>query len=789
MQTKNNIEDKEWISAKAYAKKYDRPLSTVRDWIKKGFLTGKKLQTELSNNTYYQIPDAPPEQHPNFHKKKAAKKSTGKAYVRKAKRNKQDVDQVTLDGRKKKLEPYLKLFKEKAPEEKMFFLSQDVKKILGITNAELYDRWKKWGLKRYKLPAKTGETIAGGGRASNYVYSRNELIRFLSGDWDKEVPKNDVDDKLIRQMLGKEDDYQDGWYHYEPSKVYPFDGDGFIQWIKDKNVQRKDLRVNRWVPIELWDHQIKFVKEAFKLKPSGDYWYNLIVACWERGESKTFTIALMVIFRFFNRFGEVINLASESKELASFIHYNLIKGIINNTPELAKTPGLDVKEKEIALLRGPGDPVCVMKAVPTSSGLLPGTTCAVFTELHKFKDRQFFIDFWSSTRATPNAMTLVDTTVATKGHIVYSLWETYCSGEDPLLYFDHKQDDIRNPETTPEQLNSFKRQMLPQEYAMYFRNRWEDALGSLFFPNAVKKIGLAGVKVDNTEVLGQSKELDEALLELDDLKQERADLVRAEISATVITDRIDAIESSLITMDSLYKIPATREDLDMLQKKFGVGLMIGVGLDRSKLIGNMPDRTVLSCVARGIVDENLSIYFLLDIFIPNAPKSMFLQDKLIEWELEYDYIDKVTSEEYQAQDFHLWLEDQGYESEFVSATYKKQEELFTLSGHIINDGNLKSPTIPYYLDDNGDSRMGYSNRNDIFTEELGVFIFDPSKRSFGAPEKRKKSAPKDDCVYSVSWAIYACQGEDLADIKARALNASGDFIEIIPGNNMIGDYR
>lgn len=783
----NHIKEVEWISASQYAKKYELDKPKLTYWLKKNFIHHQKKEISPGRHGYL-IPDIEPKEHPNFAKKGAdprKNKGVRKPYTRKAQSKPSKERDFVLENRKKILKPSLDKFLEKADPGQMFFTSKELQKIIDVPNSALFSRWKEWGLRRYAAPAKmqSGPNKKG----ISYCYARMELVRFLSGEPIDPKEHKSIDMKMVGGLVGAKEDVLDGWYHYDEKKCYPMNGHGFLQWLKDKEVRIENKRAKKWVPIKLMDFQEEFIVEALKQKPDGDFWYNLVIACYERGEGKTMLIALITIFRFFNMFGEVINLASESKELASFIHYNLIKGIINNTPELKKTPGLSVQEKEIALNKGPGDPVCIMKAVPTSSGLLPGTTCAVFTELHKFKKRSFFIDFWSSTRATPNAMTLVDTTVAPKGHIVHTLWEKYCSGKDPLLFFSHKEDDIRNPETTADQLNSFRGIMLKNEYDLYFRNRWEDAAGGLFSLESIKKMSYAGIEVGGKQILGASQDLDKAIEDLDKLDQERASLLRGGISTGPITEAIKQLEGSLIKMDDLYSLPATAADFDMLQKMFGVSFMVGVGLDRSKMVGATPDNTVFSCVARGMVDENVSYYFLLDMFVTTKPTSMFLQDKLVEWEGKYGWIDKVAAEEYQSHDFHMWCEDNGYESEFISATFKKQEELFTLMWSVVDAGFLKSPSVPYYRDAEGEIRQGFTNKDDIFREELGAFVHDPNKKFFGALEKRKKAAPKDDTVYSGGWGIYACQGESLADIGARSGNAG--CIQLIGNDDTIGNYE
>jgi len=765
-----------WLRSAVYAKKYNIILATLHFWRSKGFLECKPFTGRYGKGYLY--PDIPPQDHPNFINKQPAPEARTATDSRRVLKDSR-LSTKDKERRKKILEPFLEVFLRDAKPDKMFFTGPDIQQLLKIGNARLYRTWRDWGLEAYPMPK---------GRTGEKVYSRASLYKFLSGKWDPpEDGKKTTDEKVLGSALGGPTSKTDGYYHYDLTRVYPMSGEGFMRWLDDKKVMLQNKQLRKWVPFIPLGFQREFFLEALRQDKNGKYLYNLIIACWERGEGKTLCIALIVIFRFFNGFEEVINLASESKDLASFIHYNLIKKIILNTQALKNTQGLEVKEKEIVLMRAKNDPCCIMKAVPSSSGLLPGTTVAVFTELHKIKNRDFFIDFWTSTRATPNAMTLVDTTVAKKGHIVQSLWESYCNKEDPLLYFNHKADDIQNPETTTAQLNSFRRHMLPHEFNMYFRNRWEDAAGGMFSNIAIKQIEYAGIVVGGNPIYGVSNELYTAVGELFELESKRSMLRQQNVEDANLDSLIDSKKSRLIRMDDIYKIPAGPEDISRLEALFGINFMIGVGLDRSKLLGDVPDRTVFSCIARGVVDENTSYRFVLDVFIPQKATFHFLQDKLMEWQERYGWITKVTAEDYQAQDFQLWCVEHGIDAELLAASFKNQELIFTNLYQQVTEGYFKSPTLPFYTDDDGKLHDGYSNKPDILREELNVFTGDLDRKFFGSPEKRKKGATKDDVIYSLAWASYACEGENIADLHAMAKQKT-TLSMVSVNTDVIGDY-
>jgi len=483
-----------FISTRKYGDKYNIPSSTLSSWIKKGFLEAR-LRTSPKGRKSYTIFDVPPAKHPQYDSKQQLK-------VRTRTKHGNSPSPQTIENRKEKLkDKYLPLFVERAAADKMTFTGREVMDMLEVNSDRLYKIWPSWGLQVQSLPAnnhiKRGRK--NGSFKTTRYYTRSELYRFLSGDWDKKGFKS-IDDMVTTDVMGGAST-EDGYYIYK-KPPWPLDGNGIVEWIKAVNLMILNRRTNRWEPLinSLRPDQIEFIVKAFTrviVEGRGEeYAYRIVVISTPRGEGKTLLVAVMCLFRFFNLSGEVINLSGNSKDQASFAHYELAKRMILNTPLLVKTPGLVVKEKHIVLYKGHNDIVNEMKAIPTSTGLLPNTTCAVFTELHNLQDRSFFIDLWTSTRATVNAMVLVDTTVAPKGHIVYNLWESYCKNEDPHLYFHHYADVINNPETTQSQLDSFKNHMSEHEYNKYFRNRWEDASGGFFSAFEVRLIEYGGVRLD-----------------------------------------------------------------------------------------------------------------------------------------------------------------------------------------------------------------------------------------------------------------------------------------------------
>lgn len=287
-------------------------------------------------------------------------------------------------------------------------------------------------------------------------------------------------------------------------------------------------------------------------------------------------------------------------------------------------------------------------------------------------------------------------------------------------------------------------------------------------------------------IIGTSPDLDRAIERIVELEGKKLVFVRRGADISTFVTELDGLNASLLKMDELYKIPASREDLENLGRIFNVNFVIGAGLDRSQMIGVAPDRTAFACVARGIVDENTSYYFLLDLFLPTTSSGAALQERLIEWTSTYGWVDKVVIETFQGQDFYNWCIEKGYEAEFIYASYKNQKLTFTNMFMAVNGGYFKAATVPYYTDEAGNLYPGYTNKEDIFVEEMSVFTHAEGKW-FGAPEKRmRRGAPKDDTIYAVNWAMHATQGESAIDLINRQQAQSMTDVHI--NSDVIGRY-
>lgn len=777
--------DAGWLRYKEYAAKYGMSHHKVRYLITQGRLISKTFGDSHSiRKQLICVLDAPPDEHPT--KKEdliphnpVVSEDTRRKFLKPSTQEKFD------KRRKEKIrDKYLPLFTEKAPPDRMVFTANELIDMLGITYTVLTRDWKSWGLVGRPAPEEYKHLSTGVNIKGKYVYTRRDIFRFLRGEWER-IEEGTPDDIIIAAAEGVP--ALDGvYFNYERHNPFPLDARGFFDWVEEVDLQVESKRLSKWVPFRPWSVQREAIEGALTVNEKGDFKHKIAILSWSRGEGKTLVVSILTLFFFFNGYSETIILAGNTKDQSTFTHYDLCKSIIQHTPKLRRTPGLEIKEKYIALKTGPKEMFSTMRAVPTSVGLLPGTTRAVFTELHNLQDTKFFYDLWSSLRNVPNAMVLVDTTVARPGHLVHNLWQTFVKGEDPKIYFHHYADKHYNPEMTEEELNHFRQTMPEILFNMYFRNRWEDAAGSLFPVERITEIGVCGL---DGKPGPPTAELRAHVKELREWEVKRNNYQRGGIDIAYMTREIQAMERRLVPVSSIYKLPATGADLEKIGRTFGCNFIIGVGLDRALRQSKHPGRTVMSCVARGVITQETSMYFLLDMFIPDDATLPVLADKFLDWSREYGWIDKVAVETYSSQDFYDWVSDKALSAEFCSPTYAKQKPIFFSMSNILDSGQFKSPPVPYYTDDDGNIYRGFTNGNDVFRDELEMFNYIPGETEktgkFGSPEKHKKSGVQDDTIYSVGWGIYATHGDDLVPAQR---GGGTKIISAVVNEDVVGIY-
>ena len=66
----------------------------------------------------------------------------------------------------------------------------------------------------------------------------------------------------------------------------------------------------------------------------GRFKYRQIVFCWPRGEGKSFVTCLIQSWKFFCWPRQQIMLGANSKDQVKFVHYDIMKDLILNSPKL-----------------------------------------------------------------------------------------------------------------------------------------------------------------------------------------------------------------------------------------------------------------------------------------------------------------------------------------------------------------------------------------------------------------------------------------------------------------------
>jgi hypothetical protein len=291
---------------------------------------------------------------------------------------------------------------------------------------------------------------------------------------------------------------------------YQQGGEGFLLWASE-NLHIFDRPNRRWKPFEPWEIQVQTAKDALQIEEDGRFKYRFVVFCWPRGESKSFMVCAITIWRFCCFPRERILLGANSRDQVEFVHFNVIKEHILNSPELREFVGEDnVMEKGIVLKRekerGPRSQKDVfskdvISPISTAHGIMSNITVCTFSEMHKMKNETFYTELAGSIRAIRNGMALVDSTVAPKGHILERMFRTSQRDEDPLLYFSHYEDKHYNPDMTEAELLSYSKQLLPSEFNRHFRNRWEDASYGMF----------TKVQIEALDILGYGEKLEKGV--------------------------------------------------------------------------------------------------------------------------------------------------------------------------------------------------------------------------------------------------------------------------------------
>lgn len=616
-------------------------------------------------------------------------------------------------------------------------------------------------------------------------------------------------------------------------------GVGFAQWCHDFvriPVYHEGSAIPTWTAVcdlpddenpetgrsykSMWDAQTEICKRALYMK-NGRFKHRLIVLCWPRGEGKSFVVVLMVLWKFFCWPRQQIVLGANSKDQTKFIHYDIIRDIIVNSPRLLMLIGpRNVKEKEIVIKDSAGRTGSVIRAISSFSGIMSNITAYTFSEMFDMKNPKFFVQIDGSIRNIPNAMGFIDTTVSEKSHILYQLYETYAQGKDDTLFFSHRYSkdadfrDYTNPNMTQKQLDAYRAKFPPAEFDRYFRNMWNAGAQKLFtdaMVEATQIVGVDGALGGNeivqtllkkkVEIIDSGKARREGLTDVQ--AAGRASHFKEEVGDVIHTPDeslfLQQLERRLVPVSKFYKLATpygtprlcSAEELSRLGDAFNTNWSILCGIDRADPMKSKSNaRTIGVCVAKGLANSRGAEYFhLADGHVPQYIyftlgfrhiESSELEDIkafVKECYEEYDGVDVLCSERWAMFDIKPWCDELGIHLDLINPTYERQKEIFSELFILYRNGRFKCPP----------TGVAGTRDNDLLKEEAKNLDHDPARKWYGSPEKHDRHGVQDDAMFSLGCCIYGGRELTVEHFRDR-LAGMNMFGAHYPNTKLIGEY-
>jgi len=627
---------------------------------------------------------------------------------------------------------------------------------------------------------------------------------------------NDIADnsEAIKNVIGEE--YRKGgegfcnWCEdHVRIPIYP-DGDDIATWVNIRDLPgTPDPSTGRSYRT-IWTEQKKVFVNALEMK-NGRFIHRLIVFCWPRGEGKSLGTVLIQLWKFFNWPRQQIVLGANSKDQTKFVHYDMIRDIILNSPNLLAAIGgrKNVQEREIRLKDTDGVIRSVIKPISTASGIVSNITGYTFSEMFDMRNPKFFTQLDGSIRNIPNALGIIDSTVSEKDHILFHLYSNYISGKTKTLFFSYRfselgvVDDYWNPFMNQEQLDDYRSKFLTAEFERYFLNKWSAGSTQVFTPEMIaeiEQIGIDGQLFNHRAAI----EVNEKLNKLEN----RLQIVKDKGFPDGINETLDYIEKEkerIIPVSKFYKLEDNFQNIQLVSPSVLQNLGDLLKTDWAVLAGiDMSDplaikkkaNSILTIIAKGLPNsredpklmsldskaklEAKYIYFVIGMFILDIVDPINdLKKKLKQAVVMYDSLDAVCGERYGLWDLSSWAEDEEIPFEPIYPNYDRQRAAFNHLYTSLHLGLFKSPPIPF---------VGVKQKTDVFREELEIFDHNPRNKWFGSPEKDKKFGRQDDSIYATGWGLYG--GRELGPDEFRSLEiSSGDMFGTMYQNKaMLGNY-
>lgn len=598
-------------------------------------------------------------------------------------------------------------------------------------------------------------------------------------------------------------------------------GEGFGKWVEDficLPVYPEGSPIPVWTPmsdmsaekhpetgrsyVDIWSEQKKIALEALRME-DGKFVHRLIVLIWMRGEGKSLFACLLQLWKFFCFPRQQIMLGANSKDQVKFVHYDIMRDIILNSPKMLSIIGRrNIQEKEIRLKDKKGNIGSFIRSISSFSGIVSNVTGYTFSEMFDMKNPKFFVQLDGSIRNMPNAMGVIDSTVSEKSHILYKLWQSYERNEDPTLFVSYRcsvkgsYKDFWNPQMTQKQLDSYKTKFPDIEFDRYFRNIWEAGANKMFTPPIVEAIHWLGIdgtfgmqgkvlqRIKHIQSRESIKGITKAVYGSDHAEDREEKILQG--------DLIDIHNYYTLTDGSLHPKMADMAALDTLSDMYKTDWALLCGVDRAdplKINKMAGAKTIVTIVAKGLpnsknnpemyLEEGMVknyIYFLLHLAHIESNELKHIKATIKSASDMFDGVDTLCAERWGMWDIEDWCVEQDIIFEAISPTYERQRSAFSELYTLFKTGYFKSPKI----------RVPGMKEPDILEEEALMFDSNPHKKWYGSPEKTEKYGIQDDTMFSIGWGIYGGRNLGVEDFRER--KDIFIFAESWQNKDLIGSY-
>ena len=583
--------------------------------------------------------------------------------------------------------------------------------------------------------------------------------------------------------------------------IYP-EGSDTVKWYYLRDLPRDVNPKTNKSYFTIWNEQKKILREALRME-NHRFVYRLIVLCWMRGEGKSLLACIIQLWKFFCFPRQQIMLGANSRDQVKFVHYDIMRDIILNSPSLLAQIGRrNIQEKEIRMKDNRGRLQSLIRSISSFSGIVSNITGYTFSEIFDMKNPRFFVQLDGSIRNMPNSFGVIDSTVSEKTHVLYQLYHSFLTNKSRAVYFSYRhsklgvQEDYWNPHMDNDQLNDYKVKFPFGEYERYFLNLWSAGHIKVFTEEMIEEagiIGYAGKYMNHPE-------LKEALKKKYHFLTVRADMMEKGFleGAERTQVRIDKVNDGIIPVEEAYSLRTPQniprmaiiENLEALGQILDTEWAIGLGLDMADPMAiHSHARTILTLTAKGLVGSRSNpylydiegavphyVYFLIHAVNVESHSLEIIKGIVEDISTEFDGLDVLCGERWGLWDMGPWCEERAILFEAIYPTYDRQKETFKELFNLMSDGRLKVPPLAIPGD----------KTDDIWKEEAEIFDHDPDKKWFGSPEKHEKYGIQDDFMYALAWGIYGMRFLTTEDFRAR--KSKSNFGSFFQGTATLGKY-